>query len=199
MQPVDQRNEDATTVDDSDQELSQDELLTILSNQRRRFAIHCLKQQAHDELPVSELAEQVAGWENNKEIEALTPNERKRVRSALRQFHLPKMADSGFVEYDTTRGTVSLTEATANANFYVDSLTGREIPWGLYYMGFSAVSAICLVGLWADLSPLTMLSPRLYGVFFVTALAVSSIGHFYDNYYRMRLGARDRPPEVGDG
>jgi len=196
MQRAEQRNGASTAVDD---EISQDELLKILSNQRRRFAIHCLKQQAHAELTVSELAEQVAGWENNKQVDQLTAKERKRVRSALRQFHLPKMADSGFVEYDTTRGTVRLTEATANANFYVDSLTGRDIPWGLYYLGFSAVSAICLVGLWVELYPLTMLSPRLYGVFFVTALAVSSVGHFYDNYYRMRLGARDTPPEVGDG
>jgi len=106
------------------------------------------------------------------------------------------MADSGFIEYDTTRGTVSLTKATENANFYVDSLTGREIPWGMYYIGFSAVSVICLVGLWIGLYPLTLLSPLVYGVFFVTALTVSSIGHFYDNYYRMRLGARDKPLEV---
>jgi len=195
MQRAEQRNGASTAVDD---ELSQDELLTILSNQRRRFAIHCLKQRDHAELTVSELAEQVAGWENNKKVDQLTQKERKRVRSALRQFHLPKMADCGFVEYDTARGTVSLTEATANANFYVDSLTGRDIPWGMYYMGFSAVSGICLAGLWIDLYPLTMLSPRLYAVFFLTALAVSSVGHFYDNYYRMRLGARDRPPEVDE-
>lgn len=194
MQRAEQRNGAATANDD--QEISQDELLKILSNQRRRFAIHYLKQKGHTELTVTELAEQVAGWENGKEIEELTQNERKRVRSALRQFHLPKMADSGLIEYNTTRGTVSLTEATRNVNFYIDSLTGREIPWGLYYMGFSAVSAVCLAGLWIKLYPLTLLSPRLYGVFFVTALAVSSIGHFYDNYYRMRLGARDKPLEV---
>jgi len=196
MQRAEQRNGASTTADA--QELSQDELLKMLSNQRRRFAIHYLKQQDHAELTVTELAEQVAGWENGKEIEALTQKERKRVRSALRQFHLPKMADSDLIEYDTTQGTVSLTEATRNANFYVDSLTGREIPWGMYYMGFSAVSAVCLVGLWIGFYPLTLLSPRMYGVFFVTALAVSSLGHFYDNYYRMRLGARDKPLEVDD-
>ncbi|WP_253738387.1 DUF7344 domain-containing protein [Halohasta salina] len=194
MQRAEQRDGTSTAIDG--QELSQDELLTILSNQRRRFAIHYLKQQDGAELTVTELAEQVAGWENDKQIEALTQKERKRVRSALRQFHLPKMADSGVIKYDTARGMVSLTEATRNANFYVDSLTGRAIPWGMYYLGFSALSAACLVGLWMELYPLTLLSPRVYGVFFVTALAASSIGHFYDNYYRMRLGARDKPLEV---
>jgi len=194
MQHAEQRNR-ASAADDG-QKLSQDELLTILSNQRRRFAIHYLKQHDHTELTVTELSEQVAGWENDKQIEELTRTERKRVRSALRQFHLPKMADSGVIEYDTARGMVSLTEATENANFYVDSLTGRAIPWGVYYLGFSALSAACLVGLWIGLYPLTLLSPYMYGVFFVTALAVSSLGHFYDNYYRMRLGARDKPLEV---
>lgn len=197
MQRTDQPNGASTAADNGG--ISQDELLTILSNQRRRFAIHCLKHQDHAELTVSELAEQVAGWENNKEIDQLTRKERKRVRSALRQFHLPKMAESGFVEYDTNRGTVCLTETTANVDFYVDSLTGREIPWGLYYLGFSTVSALCLICLWIELWPLTLVSPRLYAVFFVTALVVSSVGHLYDNYYRMRLGAREKPPEVDDG
>jgi hypothetical protein len=41
-----------------------------------------------------------------------------------------------------------------------------------------------------------MLSPLTYGVFFATALLVSSAGHFYDNYYRMRLGAQEQPPEA---
>ena len=194
MQRSIQRNKGSTAVDE--QTLSQDELLTLLSNQRRRFAIHCLKQHADTELTVSELAEQVAGWENNKATDQLSQKERKRVRSALRQFHLPKMAESGFIEYDTARCTVSLTDSTANANFYVDSLTGREIPWGVYYLGFSALSLLCLTGLWMGLYPLTLVSPLGYGVFFVTALTVSSIGHFYDNYYRMRLGARDTPLEV---
>ncbi|MFO7833657.1 MAG: hypothetical protein R6V31_06285 [Halohasta sp.] len=194
MQRAEQRSGTSRTADGNP--LSQDELLTMLSNQRRRFAIHYLKQQSHAELTVTELAEQVAGWENGKEIDQLTPNERKRVRSALRQFHLPKMADSGLINYDTARGMVSLTETTKNANFYVDSLTGREIPWGIYYLGFASVSAVCLVGLWIGLAPFTLLAPRVYGVFFVTALAVSSLGHCYDNYYRMRLGARDTPLEV---
>lgn len=194
MQRSIQRNKGSTAVDD--QTLSQDELLTLLSNQRRRFTIHCLKQHADTELTVSELAEQVAGWENNKAIGQLSQKERKRVRSALRQFHLPKMAEIGFIEYDAARCTVSLTDSTANTNFYVDSLTGREIPWGVYYLGFSALSLLCLVGLWMGLYPLTLVSPLGYGVFFVTALTVSSIGHFYDNYYRMRLGARDTPLEV---
>lgn len=186
-----------STSSASGPDFSRDTTLEVLSNRRRRYAIHFLKQRQKG-VTVSELAEHVASWENEKAIDALTHQERKRVRNALRQFHLPKMGDYGFVSYDSDRGTVELTAAAAEANFYVDSITGGEVPWGVYYLLLSAVSVLCLGGLWAGLYPFVLLPPSLWSVFFVTAFAVSSIGHFYDNYYRMRLGARDRPPEVGE-
>lgn len=181
------------TLDGND--LPADVTLEVLSNQRRRFVLHYLVHNG-DQTTVSELAEHVASWENEKPIRELSHRERKRVRNALRQFHLPKMAEYGFVEFDQQRGDVELTEAAANSNFYVDSITGSEVPWGVYYLGLSAVSIGCLAGLWAGVYPFVVLPPLGWGVFFITALTISSIGHFYDNYYRMRLGARDRPPEV---
>ncbi|WP_439027424.1 DUF7344 domain-containing protein [Haloarchaeobius sp. DT45] len=178
-----------------DEELSRDCLLEVLSNQRRRFVIHQLKQQAGP-VELRTLAEQVASWENDKPVEQLTHKERKRVMNALRQFHLPKMADSGVVEYDSRRGTVELTEAAVNSNFYVDVMPERGIPWGLYYLGLSGASVTLLAGVWFDVFPFHLLSPKVWSVFFVTLFFVSSVGHFYDNYYRMRLGAKDEPPEV---
>lgn len=179
-------------------EFSRDETLEMLSNRRRRFVMHRLKQREGETVTVSDLAEQVASWENNKPVETLTHQERKRVRNALRQFHLPKMADYGFVQFDSDRGTVRLTDAAASAEFYVDSITGGDVPWSVYYLGLSVLGMVSLLGLWVGVFPFTLASPLTYGVFFVTALGVSSVGHFYDNYCRMRLGARDRPPEVDE-
>lgn len=185
-----------TTVDT--EELSRDETLEVLSNRRRRFAIHLLKQQNGDSISVSELAERIASWENGKPEASLTYKERKRVRNAIRQFHLPKMKDYGFIEYDSDRGTVKLTDICSSTDFYVDSLTGNKIPWSMYYLGISALGAVCLLGIGTRLFPFTALPPLAWGIFFVTALTVSSLGHFYDNYYRMRLGARETPPEVDE-
>lgn len=179
-------------------EFSRDEMLEVLNNRRRRFTIHYLKRRGGDPVSVSDLADRVASWENDKTVDALTHKERKRVRNALRQYHLPKMDEYGFIEYDSIRGEVRLTEAAATANFYVDSLTDGGIPWGVYYIVFSALSVVGLGLLWIHLYPFTLLSPLLYGVFFVTALCISSLAHFYDNYYRMRLGAGQQPSEVGD-
>ncbi|WP_144920176.1 DUF7344 domain-containing protein [Halorubrum salsamenti] len=189
---------DAEVSSEQESDFTRDDVFEVLSNQRRRYAIHYLKRRSGESVTVSELTDWVASWENGKEIDALNHRERKRVRNALRQFHLPKMAEYGFVEYDSRRGVIELTEAASDANFYVDSLTGRDIPWGVYYLGLSAVSAVCLLGVWSGAYPFSLLSPLLFGVFFVTALSVSSVGHFYDNYCRMRLGARDRPPEVDE-
>jgi|AntRauMinimDraft_4_1070384.scaffolds.fasta_scaffold00278_13 hypothetical protein len=177
--------------------ISQDALLEVLSNQRRRFTIRYLKQE-NGRSTVSQLTEQIASWENNKRVDQLTYQDQKRVRNALRQFHLPKMDDYGFIDYDSNRGTVNLTTATANTNFYVDSLTGGDIPWGLYYLGFSALSLCCLLGFWIGVYPFTFLSPLSYAIIFMTALTLSSIVHFYDNYYRMRLGASNTPPEINN-
>ena len=189
---------DTPQVPTLDEDFSRDATLDVLSNRRRRYTIHYLKQQEYNRASISDLADQVASWENDKQIDELTPPERKRVRNALQQFHLSKMADEGFVKCDADRGVVELTDAASDANFYIDSLTGGEIPWGVYYLGLSALSLVCLAGLWFQVSPFSRISPSMYCVYLVAALVVSSLGHFYDNYYRMRLGAREVPPEVGD-
>lgn len=191
-----QSSEESRQSERRSSDFSRDEMLEVLSNQRRRFAMHYLKQRDGDRIGVSELADHVASWENDKEIEQLSHQERKRVRNALRQFHLPKMDDNGFVEYDSQRGTVALTERASRTNFYVDSLTGGDVPWGVYYLGLSVLSVVCLTGVTASVPPFNLASPLTYGVFFVMALSASAVGHCYDNYCRMRLGARDRPPEL---
>lgn len=184
-----------TTAGYTSAEFSRDAVLEMLSNQRRRFVVHALKR-ADGSLSVSELAERVASWEYDKPVEQLDHRERKRVRNALRQFHLSKMAEYGFVEYDANRGEVALSERASRQNFYVDSLTGGDVPWGVYYLTFSVVAAAALLGVYLEVTPFAWVTPLAFSAFVVGALLVSSLGHCYDNYYRMRLGARDRPAEV---
>lgn len=175
--------------------LNREEVLYILSNQRRLFTLHYLKWSSR-ETDLRELAEHVAAWENDLTPDQLTYADRKRVQNALQQFHLPKMMERGFVEYDEIQGTVSLSERVADTEFYVDILPSRSIPWGMYYLGLSALFVVVLGGATLDVYPLSLASPLAWSLFFVVVLSVSSLGHFYDNYYRMRLGAQERPPEV---
>ena len=177
-------------------ELNRDVVLDVLSNERRRYVIHKLKQQNGKPVSDGDLAERIAGWELEKPADELSYKERKRVKNALRQFHLPKMEEAGFVEYDQRAGTVTLSYAAAEQDFYVDVLPKRGIPWGLYYLAFSVISVFVLACAVLSVPPFLALSPLSWCVFFAVALAVSSVAHFYDNYYRMRLGAREEPPDL---
>ena len=186
---------DISKAADEEMAFSRDDVLEMLSNQRRRFVIHALKQEKGS-MSVSELADCVASWEYDKPTEQLDHKERKRVRNALRQFHLSKMTEYGFIDYDARRGVVSLSDQAARQNFYVDSLTGGDVPWGVYYLGFSiaALGAVTVTTL--GVPPFASVSPTACGFCIVAALLVSAVAHCYDNYYRMRLGARDTPAEV---
>jgi hypothetical protein len=181
-----------------DHELDRNVVLDVLSNERRRYVIHALKRQNGEPVSDGDLAERIASWELDKPVGELSYKERKRVKNALRQFHLPKMDETGFVEYDDRDGTVRLSSAAAEQDFYVDVLPTRGIPWGVYYLSLSGVCVAVLTGALLSLPPLSAMPPLAWCVFFATTLAVSSAGHFYDNYYRMRLGAQEKPPGVED-
>jgi DNA-binding transcriptional ArsR family regulator len=166
------------------------EIFQLLSNHRRRYALHYCKQ-ASGPVELGELAEQVAASELEKPIEELTSTERKRVYTSLQQTHLPTLERAGIVE-DSREG-ITLTEHAADLNIYLDIVPSNSIPWGLYYTGLSAFSTLVLVGLWAELLPTEMV-PVLGWMGFVVALfAVSAVVHTYQNHQR-RLGEIDQPP-----
>lgn len=87
-------------------ELSLDAIYHLLQNERRRGVISYL---AKHDCPVtrSEVAEQVAAWENGTDVDQIDSQERKRVYIALHQVHLPKLDDAGVLEYDADRGTIT--------------------------------------------------------------------------------------------
>ena len=93
----------STDVNNSDP-LEADELLKLLSNERRRLSVQILQQ--NEEITVRELSELVASLELEKDIEELSQNEIKRVYTALQQSHLPKLAKAGVIEYDKSSGVI---------------------------------------------------------------------------------------------
>jgi hypothetical protein len=136
---------DAAEKKNNIETLSTDEAYDILSDQRRRYAIHHLKQ-LDTAVSVQDLAEQVAAWENEKPIEQLNSQERKRVYISLYQSHLSTLDDEGIVEYDEENGMVSLTDAADELNIYFEVVAGDDIPWSIFYIGLTAAFS-ALVGL----------------------------------------------------
>lgn len=173
------------------EQLSEDEVFDVLSNARRRYAYEYLKWKEREDngaIDLRELVDHVAAAECDKPPERLTAAERNRVSTALHQFHLPKMDDCGFVEYDSQRGTVELSEGATDLEVYLDVVPGPDVPWGLYYLGLAGLNVVVLVGVLLSVPPFALLPTMSWLTFVVASLVVSAVVHAY--YTRqMRIGA----------
>lgn len=167
-----------------------DEVFSLLSNHRRRYTIQFCKQE-EGAVTLSDLAEQVAAWEEEKTVPELTSAERKRVYTSLQQTHLPTLADSGMIEYEDHE--IELTDEADELDVYMDVVPEGSIPWGVYYLGLSAIGALVLAGVWFDILPTDPVPALGWAFLVVGVFACSAAVHAYtSNQYR--LGEMDRPP-----
>ncbi|WP_128475851.1 DUF7344 domain-containing protein [Halorussus pelagicus] len=79
-----------------------DATLDLLSNQRRRYVLYCLRKQG-GAMSVEKLAEQLTSWEGDDA-------DGQRVRMDLYHSQLPRLDEAGAVEFDEDEGYVTLTE-----------------------------------------------------------------------------------------
>jgi hypothetical protein len=167
----------------------------MLGNRRRRYALHCLKQQDDGVVEMGDLSTQVAAWERGIEPEEVSYDERKTVHTSLYQHHAPKLDESGLVEYDSRSGRVELTEAGADVDLYLEAVGGRDVPWSSYLLGLSTVGLLVTLATLIDAVPASV-PPAAPGVAVGVAFLVSSAVFVYDNRRRMRLGCEGPPPEA---
>lgn len=178
----------------NDGTLTRDDVFHVLRNQRRRFALHYLMWY-QERTKIGPLANAVTAWENEKPVNAITSQERKRVYNALQQTHLPTLAETGLVDYDAARGFIELTEQGRELDIYLEVVSGREIPWHEYYLALSAVSVALMSAVWFDVFPFTALPDVAWGVFVTVVFCVSAMAHVYC-HRRNRMGCSEIPPET---
>ena len=97
----------AETPEEEGYDLPMDQVFEILKNSRRRQTLHYLREN-DNQATLGELAEHIAAIENDTTVQAISSSQRKRVYVGLYQCHLPKMDDTGVVEFDQHRGTIEL-------------------------------------------------------------------------------------------
>ncbi|WP_210424076.1 DUF7344 domain-containing protein [Halorussus ruber] len=175
------------------QKLSRDLVFDVLKNRRRRYALHYLRR-ADDTVQLSELAEQVAAWENDIEVEAISAAERKRVYTALYQSHLPKLDDAGIVEYNQNRGIVKLSGAAEQLDVYLDLEAQPDIPWCNWYLGLAVAGLGLLTGAWLGLPPFSLVADVLLATVIVAAYGAVALAHTY--YAQHADAAGETPPEI---
>lgn len=84
-------------------------LFSILSSERRRYALSCL-QRYRNPMALADLAEEVALLESDKATVAEIPAEDvKTVYMMLYHTHIPKLVDADVVDYDQATDSVRLT------------------------------------------------------------------------------------------
>lgn len=173
---------------------SVDELYDVFANRRRRYALHYLKQ-VEGRTDFGEMAEQIAAWEHGKSQQEVTSDERKYVYSALQQRHLPKMDESGLVEFDKRGGSVEPTSSLEEVDVYAEVVGEDNVPWGVYFPVLSGINTVLLALVGLDVAPMTVLSDLEWALLFVFSLLVSSLVFMYDTR-RMKLGTSGAPPET---
>lgn len=96
-------------ADDDESEFSLDDVLTVISNERRRYLLEYL-QSRPGPVPLSDAAEQIAAWENDTTVEDVSYSQRKSVYTSLLQFHCPKMDELDVIEFEQRDATVELAD-----------------------------------------------------------------------------------------
>lgn len=176
-------------------DLTRDDLFDVLSNPRRRYALHMLRSEDEVELELGDMAEQVAAWENGTTIEELSACERKHVYTALQQRHLPRMDDMGVVEFDRRAGTVTPTDTLSEFDIYLEVVRGRDIPWSEYYLGLGAALAAVAMAAHFGVPGLGAVPGLGWAVFSTVVLLVSATVH-YTVSRQNRLSTAEKPPDL---
>ena len=154
--------------------LAPDKVFEILSSRRRRMVLFYLRKHG-DTATVNDLAEQVAAWENDTDIEELTSQERKRVYVSLYQTHLPKLADTDLIDYDVDDGIVTLTDRATEIDDFLSAKATSGYPWKRHYLVFLIGGAVAvLIGIFATtivgIGPLLWLAGGLLAGYATTVL-----------------------------
>jgi len=149
-QGTDDEHADESAAAATPRTLTEDELYHVLQCQRRRDALRYL-QGTDEPVRMRELAEQVAAWEHDTTLHALTSQERQRVYIPLYQSHLPKLDEVGVIRYNQSRGVVERTPLADQLDPYLDGPTaagergdGTDGGWNAYYLAAAGVSALLL-------------------------------------------------------
>lgn len=166
-------------------------LFTVLSNHRRRYVLYACNG-TDGTTTLSDVAEQVAAWEYDKPVEAVTSTERKRVYTSIQQHHLSKLEEADLIRVDGDR--LAATDKARNLDVYFEVIPQENIPWPMYYLGLAGIGGFMLgitaVGWLPD-----SITTFLVAATFVVLVGVSSLVHIRQAR-QMKFDSAEVPPEI---
>lgn len=185
---ADGSDEQADTTGPNIETLSTDRVFHLLQNERRRATLRYL-QDTDGVIDMRDIVEHVAAREYDTDVRALSSTERQRVYIALYQSHLPKLADSGVIEYDQSRGHVERTPLADELDRYLIDESDRSetydakerlSSWTDYYVAASAGGFTLLLAGYLNAVPI--MSPSGYAIasLLVAAFAALALVQRYE-------------------
>jgi len=171
--------------------LSADMVFEILSNTRRRMVLYYLRH--HDEpISVQDLAAEIAALENDMSVSELSHQQKKRVYVSLYQTHLPKLEESGIIEYND-EDLITLAQGATQIDTYLTGSEGSEYPWYRVYLALAIVGGVLFGFSLAGIPGVSAVPPSLF--------AIALLGGFFligmAQYWANRQRTEDVPAELG--
>ncbi|ELZ44474.1 hypothetical protein C464_13295 [Halorubrum coriense DSM 10284] len=152
------------------QEIPETDIHDLLRNERRRQVIKQL-QGTVGKTTLRDLAESIAERETG---ESPPPkNIRNSVYNSLHQTHLPKLDNSGIVEYESNRKTIRLTENARSVDVYMEVVTPYGITWSEYYSMLGTLSLLIVFAALVEVPVISMIDPVLFVSVFLVVFSVS--------------------------
>lgn len=159
----------------SPESISRSEIFEVLSNDRRQYVVQCLLDRCEESaLPLGEVVDYVAAREYDLPLGEIRAAQRKRVYTAVRQCHLPKLDKYGVVDFDNLRSEVGPGSALEDVSRYLEYDPRTAPSWGFRYLGLSLLAALVLSLSLGHVGPLGALAPEtltmaIVGTFAATA------------------------------
>lgn len=172
-------------------EMSPDLVFEILSNTRRRMVLYYLRQFGGP-VTVQQLAGEIAAIENDVTVDELTRQQRKRVYVSLYQTHLPKLEDTGIIQYDDDREEVQLTDRAHEMDSYLTPTSTSDPSWQKYYLALATAGGLVFALSLLGTPGFTAIPPLALG----TALMVGFGLLAGVQYWRTRQQQEEIPAEL---
>ena len=194
--PADDIPED-TVRSETGRALSREQIFEVLSNRRRRYVLHYLKQLDDGQsTTLSEIATHVAAWERDESVDGVSYDDRKSVQTSLYQLHLPKLSDCGLIDYDRRAGVIERTERMEAVEMYLEAVSEQELSWPFVFLGLSSFVLLLSVAVAMDAVGVGLLPDTSWFVFGSVLFLVASTWYAYKHRVEMRFGSEGPPPET---
>lgn len=155
--------------------LSRDAIFDLLSNSRRRFVLNRLQENPSG-FELGDLATELAAEENGVPRDELSSQQRKRTYVSLYQTHVPKLAETGVVTYDSDSGVVQPTDRIHDIAAYFQCDT-ETVRWEAVYLSLTALGVGAF--LIAYFTQFQLFDPASVALGILFAFVVLSVSHYF--------------------